>query len=164
MTAEQQKRLAFLDEMRRNGSIGEEEYNRERNRIFQENHSFQSVDTSYLALLHLSQLTGFFFAGLGFILPIILWAVKKDQDYEVNRHGRNILNFIISYFIYISVLAVVAIMFVIGIATIPFTFICVAIIIILIVLQIVFIIIAAVKASNNEYWEYPLSIPFFYVR
>lgn len=154
---ERDKQLADLEELRRNGSITEEEYQRDRARILNNNqynnnttNSSMTVDTSYLVLMHLSQFAGFVVAGLGFALPIILWAVNKEKIAEVDKHGKNILNFIISWFIYYIVSAIL-ILIVIGIPML----------IVLGILQFIFIIVAAIKANNNEFWKYPMTIPFF---
>lgn len=163
MTFEQKNRLAYLDEMRRNGSIGEEEYQRERNRVFEYGTSSLQSNSSYLVLMHLAQFAGFFVAGLGFAVPIILWAIKKDQDEEIDRHGRNLINFIISYFIYAVVLIVATVLFAIGIVTIPLAIVCGILLIALAIAQVLFIVIASMKAGNNEYWQYPMCIPFFHI-
>lgn len=127
------------------------------------NNPLGTTESSYLTLMHLSQFAGILFTGLGFIIPIVMWAMNKDKNREVDRHGKNILNFFISYMIYIIILGVAAIIFLIGIITIPITIGCVVLMIAIALMQIIFIIIAAVKANNNEFWKYPLSIPFFNV-
>lgn len=106
------------------------------------------TENTYCMLMHLSQLLNF--SGAGIILPIVMWAVNKDQSQTIDRHGKNILNFIISMFIY-AMISAILIFVIVGI----FTLIAVAI------LMFVFPIIAAVKANNGEYWAYPLCIRFF---
>ena len=103
------------------------------------------TENTYCMLMHLSQ-----FAGTGPILPIVMWAVNKDQSPLIDQHGKNILNFIISMFIYVFASAILMLI-VIGI--IPLIAIAIA--------SIACPIIAAVKANNGEYWPYPLCIRFF---
>ena len=35
------------------------------------------------------------FAGI--VLPVVMWATNKDQSSLIDKHGKNILNFIISW-------------------------------------------------------------------
>jgi len=107
---------------------------------------------AYCMLLHLSQLASVIVPGLGFVLPIVMWATNKDKNEEIDRHGKVTLNWMISLFIY-SVICVLLWIILIGI----FGF------FILVVLNVVFAIVAAIKANNGELWVYPLSIRFFKV-
>ncbi len=65
--------LKLLDELRRNGGITEEEYQREKAKILNnQNNSFSKqpffglMENSYLLLMHLSQFLGFIVVGFGF--------------------------------------------------------------------------------------------------
>jgi len=143
--------LKSLEDLRARGAISEEEFQREKARILGPNNNslFGMTETTYITLMHISQFAGYLLLGLGFALPIIMWLTNRENA-EVDRHGKNIANFMISmiiYFIISGILCIVLIGFVLlGI---------------LAVLQIIFIIIAAVKASKGEYWKYPLAIKFF---
>ena len=146
--------LKLLDELRQKGSITEEEYQREKAKILNnQNNSvtktpfFGLTENSYLLLMHLSQFLMFMFVG--FIIPIIMWLLNKDNSTNVDMHGKNIINFMASMFIYFSVAGILCVIL-IGLP----------ILIILGILEFVFIIMAALKAGNGEYWEYPLSIKF----
>ena len=107
---------------------------------------------TYCMLLHLSQLASVIIPGLGFVLPVVMWATNKDKNEAIDRHGKVTLNWMISLFIY-SVICVLLWIILIGI----FGF------FILVILNLVFAIVAAVKANNGELWVYPLSIRFFKV-
>lgn len=150
--------LEFLEELRKNGTISEETYRREREQILAkvkpivQNQSQQywgMSESSYISLMHLSQFGGFIFPFLGFILPIVMWLTNKDTNANIDKHGKNIVNFMISYFIYLAV-SCVLILVLIGIPML----------ILLGILGIVFIIVATIKSSKGEYWEYPLAIRF----
>jgi uncharacterized Tic20 family protein len=104
---------------------------------------------TYCMLLHLSQLAGFVVPFLGLALPIIMWAVNKDQFPEVDRHGKVVLNWIISQVIYFAV-AFVLIFVIIG----------VPIIILLGLVSLIYAIIGAIKANDGQVWNYPGSIKF----
>ncbi len=108
-------------------------------------------DNSYIAVMHLSQLAGFVSAGLGFIIPVLMWVFKNDNK-NIDKHGKNILNFMISMLIYM-------------VACIPFCFILIGFVFlgILALIELIFIIMATVKAANNEFWRYPMSINFFHI-
>ena len=104
---------------------------------------------TYCMMIHLSQLTSIIIPGLGFILPIVMWAMNKDKDEEIDKHGKVTINWLISLFIYSVVCGILVVIF-IGIIGL----------IILALLNFIFAIIAAIKANDNQLWVYPLSIKF----
>jgi len=89
-----------------------------------------------------------FFTSL--IAPLIIWLIKRDESPFVDRAGKNYLNFLLSYLIWITV-ASIAIFIIIGIIILP----------ILLLLNFIFTIVAAVKAYNGEDYLPSLSIRFF---
>ena len=103
-------------------------------------------------LLHLSQLSSIIVPGLGFVLPIVMWATNKDKNEEIDRRAKVTLNWMISLFIY-SLVCVV--LWIVLIGMLGFF--------VLVILNLIFAIVAAVKANNGELWVYPLSIQFFKV-
>lgn len=110
----------------------------------------------FIMLMHLSQLTGFIIPFGGLILPIVMWATNKDQSENINKHGKVVLNWVISSTIYY----VVAFMFIVtGIGAV----IGIPLLIGVCITSLVFIIIGAIKANNGELWPYPISIKFFKV-
>jgi uncharacterized protein len=110
----------------------------------------QRPDTTWPMLCHLSALVALIGVPFGQILgPLIVWLIKKDQNPEVDQHGKEALNFQISMTIYglvAGVLMLVLVGFVLLIAVI--------------VVDIVLTIIAAVRASNGEFYRYPFTIRF----
>ena len=56
-----------------------------------------------LVLTHLSQLLDFVSGIGGFVVPLILWLTKKDEVYGMDQHGKAILNFRISMFLYVLI-------------------------------------------------------------
>jgi uncharacterized Tic20 family protein len=101
-------------------------------------------------LLHLSQLLVFLLPGLGLVVPVVLWAINKDKEPLVDQHGRIVMNWILSAFIYVAVSVILAF---VGIGFVTLA--------ILSIIGIVFPIIGGVKANDGIVWNYPLSIPFF---
>ena len=149
--------LKILDQLREKGSITEEEYQREKAKILNETTSsstssgskplFGLEENTYLMLMHVSQLLGLLIPLAGFVAPVLMWIINKDTHANVDLHGKNILNFTISYLIYSAVLAI--------------TIIGIPLLVVLGIVYLVFVILAAVKANNGEYWRYPFIIQFF---
>ena len=54
-------------------------------------------DKGYLTLMSLSALGFLFFPILGIILPLVFWILKKDKLKNVNKLGKSILNFEITW-------------------------------------------------------------------
>ena len=54
-------------------------------------------DKKYLTFLNLSALTFLFFPLLGILIPFILWTSKKDKIKNINRLGRALINFEITW-------------------------------------------------------------------
>ena len=150
--------LKKLDELRRNGAISEEEYQREKEKFFSQTGNAQSTNSnpllgmsenSYIALMHVSQFGGYLLPGLGFAAPVILWLMNKDINAKVDSVGKHIINFMISMLIYYAFGGVLCCLL-IGIP----------ILIALGVIHFVFIILATIKANNGETWKYPLTVDF----
>jgi hypothetical protein len=108
-----------------------------------------SEERTMAMLCHLSALALFIVPFGSIIGPLIVWLIKKDQYVEVDRQGKEALNFHISMLIYM----------VIG-GLLIFAIIGILVLIALGILNLVVIIIAAVKSNNGERFEYPLAIKF----
>lgn len=100
-------------------------------------------------LLHLSLLAGHVVAFGGIVAPIVIWQTKKDEIPEIDVHGKNAMNWLITWILYMIVSAVLC-----------FVFVGIPLVIVGAVLGIVFPIIAGIKASEGIVWRYPLAIPF----
>jgi hypothetical protein len=99
-------------------------------------------------LTHFSAFSGYV-VPLGWIVgPIICWQVNKNQYPFVDYHGKEAVNFQVSFLIYAIVAAVSTVCFGIGLVLLP----------IVAVFQIVFVIIAGIKANQGELYRYPLTI------
>ena len=105
--------------------------------------------SSYCMLMHLSQFAGIIVPFGGIALPIIMWATNKDKSSLIDQHGKNILNWMISFYIYVSISAIL-ILLIVGIFAL----------IALCLVAVIFAIIGAVKANNKEMFNYPLTITF----
>ncbi|HCV81926.1 DUF4870 domain-containing protein [Zunongwangia profunda] len=105
-------------------------------------------DRQMLMIMHLSQLLDFVTGIGGFIVPLILWATQKDKIQDMDEQGKEIINFQISLFIYSIVCIPLIFLFGLG-----FLF-----LILVGILGLIFPIINAIKASNGEPTNYPMTI------
>lgn len=107
-------------------------------------------DNQMLVLTHLSQLLDLITGIGGFIVPLILWLTQKDKVYCMDEHGKMILNFQISIFIYSIFCIPLIFLFGLGIV----------LLIGIAIVSIIFPILNAIKVSNGEIPSYPISIQF----
>lgn len=107
-------------------------------------------DNQLLVITHLSQLLDLITGFGGLIVPLVLWATQKDKVWEMDEHGKSILNFQLSLLVY-SIICI-PLIFLFGLGILGLLMLC--------VIAIVFPIINAVKASSGEVPSYPLSINF----
>lgn len=86
---------------------------------------------------------------VGFIGPLIIWLIKKDESPVVNQHGKEALNFQLSILVY-SIGAWISAFILIGFLLMPAVG----------IFSLVMVIISAVKANKGEEVRYPLCIRF----
>ncbi len=103
-----------------------------------------------VVMAHLSQLLDFVTGMGGFIVPLILWLTQKDYVANMDTHGKSILNFQISMFIYAIICVPMILLLGLGILGL----------IAIGIISFIFPIINAIKASNGEQPSYPFSIQF----
>lgn len=103
-----------------------------------------SEQRTYALFMHLGSLF------VGFLVPLIMWLIKKDESPFIDDHGKQLMNWNISLIIYF-VASILLILVVVGIFMLP----------ILIILHIVFSIMGAVAANRGDSYRYPMAIPFF---
>ena len=105
----------------------------------------QSNDKLLAILCHVSP-----FLGVPFILPLIVYLVKRKESALVAAHAKEVLNFHISLAIY-------------GLCSLPLVFICclplaIPVISALALLSFICAIVAAIRASEGGFYFYPLTI------
>ncbi len=103
-----------------------------------------------LVITHLSQLLDIVTGVGGFIVPLILWLTNKEKIYSMDIHGKSIVNFQISMFLYAMIAIPLILAFGLGIL----------LLIGIGLLCFILPIINAIKASNGEDPNYPFSINF----
>src|SRR5438445_10017998 len=160
--------LHKLQQLHQTGALSDEEFAKAKARLLDEPPAVsgfdsassmpRAADPAYIeqqtrqwgTILHLSIFAGIAAPLIGFIVPIIIWQLKKVELPGIDAHGKNAANWIISKLIY----GLVCGMLFVVLIGIP-------LLIALAILAIVFPIVAAIKANNGQVWKYPLSIPFF---
>ncbi len=90
-----------------------------------------------------------FLGIVGFFAPLVIWVTQKDKHKFVDEHGKAAMNYHISLIIYYAA-ALVSCVVLIGILLVPA----------LVILHIVLVIIATIKASNGQLYQYPIAIKF----
>jgi uncharacterized Tic20 family protein len=101
-------------------------------------------------LCHLTALSAFVGIPFGHLIgPLVVWLLKKNDYPFVDEQGRESLNFQISMTIYAIVAGLLCFIF------IGFIFLG-----ILIVAALILVIMASVKTSNGESYQYPFTIRF----
>ncbi|WP_303316296.1 DUF4870 domain-containing protein [Flavivirga abyssicola] len=107
-------------------------------------------DNQLLVITHLSQLIALVTGFGSLLLPLVLWLTQKEKVYQMDKHGKNIINFQLSLIVYFIICIPLILLF--GLGLLGF--------IILGIISIVFPIVNAIKASKGEVPTYPLSFNF----
>lgn len=146
-----------------------------------------SSEKNTATFTHLSTLTQYFIPFGNYIFPILIWSSYKDKSEFANHHGKQALNFQLSLLLYTLILVLIAIpIFVIvflqnipmeavfndqdfvirnfnfdgniGLLSIGAT--AVLLFGLLKIVEFFLVIYASIKASNGEYYKYPMTISF----
>ena len=97
-------------------------------------------------LTHLSQLLDLITGFGGFIVPLVIWISKKDEIYQMDEQGKEIINFQLSMFLYAMICVPLILLIGLGfLGLIAIGIIC-----------LVFPIINAIKVNNGETPHYHL--------
>lgn len=105
---------------------------------------------NWAMICHLAALSGYLIPFGNILGPLIIWAVKKDDDPFINDQGKEVLNFqltmtigFIFCFILIFILIGAFLVVILGIAVLIMT------------------IVGAINANEGRYYRYPMTIRFF---
>ncbi len=158
--------LERLNALREKGAITEEEYEREKKRIFDQNEKAQTAnepsyvpskkrfwgmeEKEFCTLMHIAQFAGMIVPLAGFVLPIVMWQIGKDDSETVNQHGKMIANWMVSLIIY-SIIS--SILIFIGIGVVLLIACC--------IVNLIFVIKGAIAANKGEFYKYPLALNLF---
>jgi uncharacterized Tic20 family protein len=154
--------LERLKDLKQSGAISEDEYEDAKAAILDsksEGFQFeQTIDEAssdediWGMFIHLSQFCGYIIPFAGLIAPIVLWQIKKKESHIIDLHGRIVVNWIITAFLFAILFGLLCLVL-IGIP----------LLMALGLVGIIFPIVGGIKANNGEIWKYPCSIEFFTV-
>ncbi len=131
-------------------------------------------------LIHVSSFAGYLFPLGSIITPLILWQTQKEKSQFLDEHGKEAVNFNISFSLYIFILSASFFTFFIrrifnilhrldsGNFSYDFTFNGIgfdflgifSLVGLVSIIKIALIIIASTKANNGEHYKYPFIIKF----
>tara|TARA_A100000171_G_C2139501_1_gene153594 strand:- start:7634 stop:8011 length:378 start_codon:yes stop_codon:yes gene_type:complete len=107
-------------------------------------------DQDITMICHLLGFCGFIMPILHIGAPLLFWLWKKDTSEDLDRHGREVINFQLSWTIYFFIATVLCIIL-IGFVLLG----------ILAISWVILVIIGALAAKRGELYRYPLTIRFF---
>ncbi len=108
---------------------------------------------NWALLAHVSGIVASSVGGMGFLGPLLVWLLKRDEDPFIAQNASEALNFQLSMLLYGILLVVASLPVITLIATIPLA-------IVGFILWLVLPIVAAIRASRGEAYTYPITIGF----
>ncbi len=146
----------------------------------EKSYSNTQVQTNNAPLIHLSALSKYIIPFGSILGPLVTWLIWKDRSKFEDFHGKEALNFNISFILYKILIIVVGLFLFLApfiatlqqldnnpeanpiglIFSIPGFFLFVSGFGILEIIWLILIIVAAVKSGNGEKYKYPLTIHF----
>lgn len=110
-----------------------------------------SNDEGRLAVVcHLLSFAGFVFPFGNILGPLAIYLIKKDESAYVRHHASEALNFQINMTVY-TIISALLLFLLIGFVLLP----------VVLAIDIILTVVAAVRASNEVWYTYPLTIRFF---
>ncbi|MEI6093546.1 MAG: DUF4870 domain-containing protein [bacterium] len=100
-------------------------------------------------LMHLSVLAGILIPFIGLLIPVVIWALKRNDSPYIDDQGKEVINLIINVFIMgvlVSILCIIVIGFIFLVPLALFV--------------IIAPIVAAVRCSEGLYYKYPFIFSF----
>jgi len=107
-------------------------------------------DNQLIVITHLSQLVTLLIGFGSLLIPLLLWITQKEKVFQMDEHGKNIINFQLSLIIYFLICFPLILLF--GLGLLGF--------IILGIISIIYPVVNAIKASRGEIPKYPISFNF----
>jgi uncharacterized Tic20 family protein len=110
-------------------------------------------EKTWALLSHLSLLAHLVIPLFAIAVPIVIWAVKKDNSAYVDDHARESINFQLTLILY-NILAVPLAIVTCGIGAV--------LVAVAYVLGVIGMIMAAVAANRGEFFRYPMTFRFIH--
>ena len=105
-----------------------------------------AADRKWLLLLHLSPIAGFMIPFASLVVPLILWAYKRDDHPLYDAHGRAVVNFHLTVTLaFMAGVALLLVLFQVGILLIILTS----------AYTLALILLNARRVMNNESYKFP---------
>ena len=143
-----------LNDLKQSGALSEQQFEQAKQSLLKQERRAEPLvvmDTNtWSVVIHLSQFCTYLLPLAGIIVPLVLWQIKKDESAIIDRHGKIVMNWLLTEFILLIIAGILC-----------FVLVGFALIFLISIAGIVFPIIGAVKAGNGEIWPYPCSIRFF---
>ena len=145
--------LERLEALRRQGALSDEEFTRAKAALLANAtprvRNIEAETRDWALYLHLSQLLGMVLPVIGWVAPVLIWQLKKDEMPALDLHGRIVVNWLISELIYVVIFGLLCLC-------------CIGIplLVALGIVGIVYPIIGGVKAQNGQAWPYPGAFRF----
>jgi uncharacterized Tic20 family protein len=106
-----------------------------------------SEDRTWGILTHAAALVGFIVPFGNVLGPLLVWAIKKEDSQFVDDNGKRALNFQITWTV---LLVVAALLVVVGIGLLVVPLLAIA--------WLILVILAIVRASDEQVYDYPLTL------
>src|SRR5690554_663003 len=108
-----------------------------------------TAEGKWLLLLHLTPAVGFIIPFANLILPLIIWAFKRDEHPLYDKHGRAVINFHLTLTVaFMAGIALLLVLFHIGLLLLIFTS----------VYAFSLIILNTWSVMKSQHYNYPLSV------
>lgn len=108
-----------------------------------------SEDRTWGILTHAAAFAGFGVPFGNVLGPLVIWLVKKEESQFVDENGKQAVNFQITWSI-LLVLALPTILIGIGVVLVP----------IIALSWLALVVVAMMRASEDQVYEYPLTVEF----
>ena len=99
--------------------------------------------------VHAAAFAGFIIPFGNILGPLVLWAIKKEESQFVDENGKQALNFQITWTIFL-IISALSILVLVGFVLLP----------LVALAWVVLVVLAIIRASNNQVYDYPLTIEF----
>lgn len=114
-----------------------------------DDYEVSSDDRTWGILVHATAFVGFVVPFGNIIAPLLIWAIKKEDSRFVDENGKQAINFQITWTI-LLIGALISVILVVGLLLLP----------LLLLAWIILVCLAIIRASEEEVYEYPLTIEF----
>lgn len=106
-----------------------------------------SDERTWAILVHASAFAGFFVPFGNILAPLVVWLIKREESQFVDANGKQALNFQMTWTV-LLVFALFSLLVGVGLILVP----------IVALAWVILVVLATVRASENEVYDYPLTV------